>query len=356
MSQLTTQTIPTMKITAANRKTWEDLYQAATAFRDLAPWKWMYDSDMFGVEDPVSGEIGWCCIMGAAGEVFALGCYPGDEGYRSYAKLVANAGENLSETDQLALGLDQKILKVEFVDRDEMDKTDRAVFKSLGLKFRGHNQWVEARDISPGYLPHFMTDAQAAFMAHCLQQATEVAKRFREDEEILNDKKERTLVRVPTETKDGLTWEDRFLPEPEWGEEPLREVNSFLVNRAKKELKREKAAICFSLDYMPSPILSGPGETRPFFSKIAMWIAYGSAYILGFKLFTPKEFDKEFEPSFFEQLHQLEIIPQQLIVNSGMAYDAVEPITQALGIELIFEPDLDEFNEVREGMMGRFMV
>ncbi len=345
-----------MKITAANRKTWEDLYQAATVFSDLAPWEWMYDSDIFGVEDPVSGEIGWCCIMGAAGQVFALGCYPGEEGYHSYARLVANAGENLSETDELALGLDQKILKVEFVDRNEVDKTDRAVFKSLGLKFRGHNQWVQARDMSPGYLPHYMTDRQAAFMTHCLQQAIEVAKRFREDEETLKDTKGRMLVRTPSGQNGNLTWKDSNLPEPEWEEPPMREVNSFLVNRAKKELKREKAAICFSLDYMPSPILEGPEETRPFFSKIAMWIAYGSSFILGFKLFTPKEFDREFEPAFFEQLHEIEIIPEQLVVNSGLAYDAVEPITQALGIELIFEPDLDEFNEVREGMMGRFMM
>ena len=44
---------------------WKSLYKAAIEFKKLAPWSWMYDTDIFGVKDPVSGKIGYCCIMGA---------------------------------------------------------------------------------------------------------------------------------------------------------------------------------------------------------------------------------------------------------------------------------------------------
>ncbi|HFA48024.1 MAG TPA: hypothetical protein ENJ95_03285 [Bacteroidetes bacterium] len=343
-----------MKITATNRKTWENFYQSAIAFRDLAPWQWMRDSDMFGVQDPATGEVGWCCIMGAAGVVYALGVYPGLEGYKSYDMLVQAPYQDLTESDELALGMEQNILKTEFVDRNETDKTDRAVFKKLGLKFRGHNQWVQAREMSPGYLPYYMTDEQAAFMAHCFQQAVIVAERFKEDMGILRDDSDRMLVRTATGENGALAWKDEYRPEPEWDEPPMQPANTFLVNRAKKELERKKAAICFSLDYMPNPV-EGPNRTRPYFPKIALWMVYGSGMIIGFELFSPKNIKERFENVFFEKLHQIGIIPQQLIVNSNMAYDAVEPIAQALEMELIFAPDEEVFREVREGMMGRFM-
>ena len=346
-----------MKITKQNRQLWLNFFKAAEAFRDLAPWNWMYDQDMFGVKDPVTGEIGWCCIMGAAGEVFALGVYPGDEGYASYLRLL-ELDNDTEELDRTHAGLSQKILKIEFVNRDETDETDRKTFKELGLKYRGDNQWIQAREMLPGYLPWYLNEKQAVFLTHVLQQAMDVARRFQQDEEILENDDDNTLVRVSEMTAQGLVWEDRYQSEPEFPEKEPRQVNEFLVNRAKKELKREKAAICFTMAYMPGAVKKGEGESRPYFARIGFWIAYGSAYILGLELFTPKSLMKDFDEKFFQKLHMTKIIPGQLIVDSQMAYDLVEPICQALDIELILAPEIPDFKEVYKGMsqfMGRGM-
>lgn len=336
-----------MKITASNRSIWLDFFQTAIAFRDMAPWEWMYDSDMFGVQDPDTGEIGYCCIMGAAGEVFALGVYQGKEGFFSYLKLLDADPYEMEDADLRAAALEQKILKVEFVDRDETDKVDRDAFKELGLKFRGSRQWAQARDYQPGYFPWYLSDDKAVFMTHCLQQAMDVAARFREDEDILEDPKDRMLVRVPKKTQKGLVWSDKFLPDPAEEKEIVRKADPFLANRAKKELKKEKTALCFSLEYLPGAMQAGDGEDRPFFARLAFWIAYGSGFIMGMELFSPKSFDDSFDQVFFNQLHTAGSIPQQLIVNSEMAYDAVEPIANTLGMELIMAPELETFSEIK---------
>ncbi len=42
---------------------WQALYKAALEFKEIAPWDWMSDSDIFGVKSPYDGEIGYCCVL-----------------------------------------------------------------------------------------------------------------------------------------------------------------------------------------------------------------------------------------------------------------------------------------------------
>lgn len=69
-------------------QTWRDLYQAAAEFKNIRPWEWMHDDEVFGVQNPSStGEIGYCCIMGALGEHFTLGVYLGSDGLEIYSRI-----------------------------------------------------------------------------------------------------------------------------------------------------------------------------------------------------------------------------------------------------------------------------
>ncbi len=44
--------------------------QSSASF--LAPWQWMTEVDLFGIEHPVTGELGFVSVMGQLGEHLAI--------------------------------------------------------------------------------------------------------------------------------------------------------------------------------------------------------------------------------------------------------------------------------------------
>jgi len=187
---------------------WRDLYDAAREFKKIESWNWMWDSDIFGVQNPVSGEIGYCCIMGKLGEHFALAVYLGTEGLEGYSKV------QLEEVDPYSIDAFhlQKCLMASFEDREFLRKEDLQVIKRLGLKFRGRDSWPLFRNYWPGYFPWYLTSEEAKYLTIALHQTIDVALRFKNDPEMLTPPAENQyLVRVPEKEKGGLRWRDDWL-------------------------------------------------------------------------------------------------------------------------------------------------
>lgn len=137
----------------------------------------MHDTDIFGVQDPVSGETGYCCIMGAAGEHYALGVYSGSEGLEGLLRILS--GE-FSQSHDGVLYV-QKCLMASFEDREYLQKEDLKQIKTMGLKFRGANAWPFFRNYTPGFVPWYLTGEEARFLTLALKQAIEVSLRFKKD-------------------------------------------------------------------------------------------------------------------------------------------------------------------------------
>ena len=43
---------------------WRRLYETAALVKELSPWKWMTEIDVFDVQDPNTEEIGFVSVMG----------------------------------------------------------------------------------------------------------------------------------------------------------------------------------------------------------------------------------------------------------------------------------------------------
>jgi hypothetical protein len=189
-----------MKDQSPSSSEWIALYQAAADFKRAAPWEWMYDSDLFGVQNPANGEVGYCCIMGNLGEHYALGVYLGTEGLAGYLYIQSGAAES---PDMSVLYI-QKCLMASYEYRDMLEQRDRALIKELGLKFRGRNAWPLFRSYYPGYHPWLLTSAEARFLTIALEQAANVALRYRDDRLLLSPPREgQYFVRVPEQRADG---------------------------------------------------------------------------------------------------------------------------------------------------------
>lgn len=72
-------------------KDWKELYKASIEFKNIDAWNWMDDTNIFGVQNPANGEIGYCCILGNLGEVFGLVAYTGTKGLEGYLKMQSDS-------------------------------------------------------------------------------------------------------------------------------------------------------------------------------------------------------------------------------------------------------------------------
>ncbi len=196
-----------------SQKEWTALFDAAIAFKNLKCWEWMYDRDVFGVQNPETGEIGYCCVMGQLGEVLALNVYLGPKGFASYRQLqeLAQPAASGDAFGPHPLLKSQLCVMASFEDRAELHAQDLRLIKRVGLKFRGKKAWPLFQSYQPGYLPWFLTRSEAHLLTVALQQAIHVAEKTRVNPHLLNssdDGEQKILVRRYEDEKWSEVWED----------------------------------------------------------------------------------------------------------------------------------------------------
>jgi hypothetical protein len=314
----------------------------------------VHESDLFGVQDPVTGEIGYCCIMGGLGEMFALAVYVGSEGLESYIRIASEPP--LDPTEAFGELLSQKCLMASFGSSEEVSKEDREVIKSLGLKFRGRTAWPIFRSYRPAYHPWYLTADEARFLTLALQQATEVCLRFKDNPALFDPPQDHLwLVRVPEETEEGLAWKDAWL-------EPALLEDDYLSDVPMDELRlaRLKKATPFmdaiwEMDFFLSPTAVQDKEgDRPYYPYLTMTVDHRSGFIFGSDLASPESYLAEFPWRFVALAERLKKLPAELWVEREVAYDLMEPITSRLGVELYLVDELEAVRNARSAL-GRFM-
>ena len=351
------------KIKQPTEKEWKRLYEIAVKVKELAPWEWMYEDNIFGVQNPETEEIGFVSVMGVGGEHYGISLYLGAEGLFGYDNLQDQAINDPSALEDNAFALfDIPQLQASFENRGQLEKDDHAVIKKLGLKFRGSFNYPMFRSIVPGFLPYYITSDEARFLSYVLEQLLEVAPRVQADEEILDDTDideefESYLVRVPKKQNGTTVWHDEHLvikPPPDKDisvsvpEDVMEEIKHFPQN---KNLTLE-----VDIFYAPQPVAE-KGK-RPFIPKILMFADSRSGMVLGVELL--KSYETEVEnftqlvTNIFESLRKLNARPKVIKVSSEELFQLFRSFTQQLTIELKQVEELKAVEAAKEGMFGFF--
>ena len=328
---------------------WKELYTAALEFKELAPWDWMHDCDIFGVKNPENGEIGYCCIMGAAGEHYALGLYLGSEGLMGITKILSGEFSNFKDE---AFFL-QKCLMASFEDRKYLNKQDLAQIKTLDLKFRGSNAWPMFRNHTPGFVPWYLDSAQARFLTIALQQAIDVSKRFRKDKSLLEyPSNAHYFVRVPRKMGEDIVWQDEWLvPLPAEKEAlPVVHVDETILSRLKKAKSTRKGTWEIDFFYMPA-VISEKGE-RPCYPFMSLIVDHDSAFIFNFQIEKRDMVLTNFPAKFIEFLEKTKFMPGRILVKRDEIRRILEPLAAKLGIELRSVESLPAMEYAQRSMRG----
>ncbi len=334
-----------MSETQASLKEWQKLYEAAIEFRKLEPWKWMHETDIFGVQNPETGEIGYCCIMGELGEMLAMAVYRGTEGLNGYKK-IQSGHIDTEDPDSLFV---QDCIMLSFENKKFVHEDDREIINELGLKFRGKNAWPVFRSYRPGYFPWFLNRNEIIYMTFVINQAIIVCLRIKDNWRILlAPKKGLYLVRAPEMRNGVLTWKDSWMfPMPV---EARKEESVFNIDENKiKEIKNKLSfsTNIWEIDFFYSPVPISQGE-QPFFPYSLMVIDHDSGLINFMHIAEPFKYHNEFVDKFIEFLETNGIIPLEILVRKEEVKKFLEPFASILNIKLTLKKKLYNVEHARK--------
>ncbi len=330
------------------------LYAAADQFKEMAPWQWMYDSDLFAVQNPADGIVGYCSVMGAAGEHFALGVYVGTAGLNSFYAVAEKA--EMGQMDDFDTAFSQYCLMASFEDRNTLAPEDRAVIKKLGLQYRGAHNWPQFRSYRPGYFPWFITPEEADFLTEALEQARDVCPRVKEDENILLPKGEETeayLLRKRQKSGKRVVWQDAVvIPADDATVKPVAvpPVNQIRVKNILQNAARVTNILEVSTFLIPQPIQEKKSQ-RPYLPVMQLWVEQESGLILKQNV-TP--FENQYHNihlQLYDFLDKTKVLPAEIWVEKTPVAQILAPICQVLQIELKLAAELPATEEARDHLM-----
>ena len=327
------------------KETWAALYKAAVAFRDTAPWRWMQDVGVFAVENPVDGEVGYCNVIGGGGMEFGLAVFVGAEGFAGYRRLM----DEEVDPETFDASSMMQALSATFASRDDLERQDRAVIRTLGLRFRGRKAWPLFRSHSPGYMPWFLNEDEARFLTTALEQAVGVCLRVRD--EGLDLLRGDAMGLILTRYYHNGGWLDEWR-KPRRPERPTRstELADELRMRCLR-LEPAKGDNSWELGCFLVPAAIQSESERPHYPTCIMAVDRELGLIIGFQLLGPLPSVSEQQEAVVGILEQAREIPLEVRVATDEFAEIVEVITGVVGATLSVGP-LPMLEEAREGFEG----
>ena len=330
---------------------WKELYAVAQNINQLAPWNFLWESDLITVMLPEREEPVYCSVMGRGGECYAIGIYPGYESIDAFYRLAASANDEGNSTfSSLVLGFEQDCLACHFGNREEVSPEDREVYSSLGLRFRGRDEWIYFRSMNPGYIPWHINYEQADLLIQVLQNFAMALTYLLSEKIEVDFEGGETLLRFYSPEKElWLNMAVKMPPRPVVIPKLIVD-NDILMSQLKK-CKFNGAQLEFESTYLPAPIQEKKSD-RPRLPRLILLIDKKSGCPIDQHV---ADIDERIEVDILEMLTgyiKKFGRPASINVRDDRTGRYIEDFCQKLGIKLISGKELSAVDRMLEGMLS----
>ena len=321
-------------------------YQLADRLKELAPWEFMKEQEVFGVRIPDTGEQYFLSVMGTAGEHYSIAAYKGLWGLNGFWELhVPNTWVRPMELMLIPHFM------ISFENRELIDPAVRKKMKALGFTYRGKNAWPKLQQIIPGFVPAEPDEENLQYLIVIMEQAINVIERIKTKPDLVYPEAGRNddyLVRVKVgETNDAEGWKDI------WWErkQPSRRYHLTFKDRELnliEKLPLSKDTLQADIALMSTPV-SDPG-TKPYFSSVYMVTNTNLGIITDFEMLTPlKGIDAmhaRFPDLLIKSILKSQEQPASIEIRHPALCAMAEKVFSGTKIKIVLKNQLHHVNEV----------
>ncbi len=290
----------------------------------------MTDDQIFGVRNPKTSEIGYCCIIGNLGQELGIIVYTGTDGLSSYQRIQKRRNSSDPFEDFVA----QKCLSITYDNKNSLEEEDIAVINASGLKLKGTKTYPVFRNLSPGYFPWFITADEADFLCVVLNQAMDICLRCKDNADVLKSRhSDYYFVREYEPSNGNSQWTDQWLkPEPVQPKPIVHsKIDEIRLMRIKSNLKKAGTTWEFSYAFENMPVKE---SGRPFYPVFLLIVDTPSGYILDSQMMAPYSYQSQFAEYFLQSVEKNDMYPQEVIIEKDEAAIILQPVLSRLGIQL----------------------
>ena len=313
--------------------TFRALCAATTEFGSVAPWEYMCDTALFGIQD--TGKVRLGSVLGNDGEPSPSGLFVhrGELGLRWVMAMVFGGQQN-NDDPNFVYGDDA--LLAELVAHNKLEQHDIDLLSQIGFQPLAHSQraWPKFRSYRPGAIPWFLEQAEAELLLSDLRVAIAFVRLVAGKKDLYDNRADNEVPFCPENATDAmqiedLDWQKLVLPP-----EPLPAPVSLSASElAGLHALPQDARLSLELDCLYSP--GGVDEEpRPHFLWMGVAVDTRKGVLLDSAMGNSQTQKAEQVAArcLLQAMTKLKCRPKEILMSrTGLAF-ALEPITHSLGI------------------------
>lgn len=332
-----------MKEKKPTLKQWKALYELAGVIKKGRPWDYLYDMDIVTLVIPEEEEPVFCSIMGMNGQCFGISLLFGYEALSGLYRMVESSGDFNASAAHL------NCINLYFGDRDELYPEDYETIRTLGLRFRGKNQWPFFRSHMPGYFPWHLNGKEALRTARALSRLAEAIEAMKDQKLKVDFEGGETLAYRPA--PEGKAWQAEAVAMP------LIPINSIsyvmsdelMLGRLKKRPKK-KRVLEVAAPYLAIPFQDSP-EERPKLAQMIFFVDHDTLLIEDSHLTAGERPYGEILLDMLINYIQEAGRPKRILVRDDSMEGILGDLCNKLDIELKRDPHLEGVSQAEADLL-----